>query len=142
MATFPSRTSTGTAIRPTARSFSIGEFPVKNYKSLAGTIVKRSFGNRPTNYTLDVEFNAVNEQVLIAIFDHYHGQQGTTTPFDLPSNLFEGYTGQFSALMQSPSVGSGRWYYAEAPQVTSRLNGLSDISVKFISEIPASINIG
>jgi hypothetical protein len=142
MAIFPSTAANGDKIRPSARSFSIGEFPVKAYRSLSGAIVKRSFGNRASNYTLEVEFAAVSEQVLLAIFNHYQGQGGITSSFDLPDTLFSGYTGEFSSLMQSPSFGSNRWFYAEAPQVTSKPNGLSDISVKFVSEIPASMSIG
>ncbi len=142
MATFPSRAGNGDRIRPTARSFSIGEFPVKSYRSLSGAIVKRSFGNRGTNYTLEVEFGAVNEAVLLAIYNHYQGQQGVTSSFALPSTIFEGYTEEFFGLMQAPSAGTNQWFYAEAPTVISRPNGLSDISVKFVSEITASISIG
>lgn len=138
---FPAKTSTGDLIRPTERSFSIGEFPTRSYRSLSGAVVKRSFGNRATNYTLDVTFGAVGEQVLIAIYEHYQQQQGVTMPFSLPETIFDGYSSYIEQIMREPEAGTNSWYYAEAPKITSKPNGLSDISVRFMSEIPAQLTI-
>lgn len=104
--------------------------------------MKRSFGNRATNYTLDVTFGAVGEDVFLAIYDHYQKQQGITLPFELPRTIFDGYSSYVEQIMREPEAGTNAWYYAEPPQITSRPNGLSDISVKFISEIPAQLAMG
>ena len=49
MADFP-------ALKPTARSFQLGEYPIKSYRAMSGAVVRRSFGNKPFGYTLDLEF--------------------------------------------------------------------------------------
>jgi hypothetical protein len=37
MADFP-------ALKPTARSFQLGEYPIKSYRAMSGAVVRRSFG--------------------------------------------------------------------------------------------------
>lgn len=140
MATFPEVALTGEPIRPAARSFSIGSYPVKEYRSLGGTIVKRSFGNRPLSYTLDMQFNAVSQSVLEAIYNHYHGQQGVTLGFDLPSSIVTDLSSTMQLNMQQ--AGGGAWFYVEAPQVESIPSQRVNISVKLVSEIIASIALG
>ena len=112
MASFPAR-------RPTARSFSIGEYPTKTYKSLGGTIVRRSFGNRAINYALDMRFDAISQVALETIFAHYHGQQGNANGFTLPSEMFSDMSAAMASNMQNAGGGGSLWFYAEAPQVES-----------------------
>lgn len=139
-------------IKPSSRSFTIGAYPTKTYKSLGGTIVKRSFGNRAINYTLTMQFNGVKQPVLETIFNHYHDQQGDTNGFSIPSSFFSDLNAAMSRRLQDvgsqygrstgleSSGGSGAvWFYADPPQVESGPIGLSNITVNLISEAPASI---
>lgn len=137
-------------IKPSRRSFTIGSYPTKTYKSLNGAIVKRSFGNRAINYTLTMEFNGVRQPVLETIFNHYHDQQGTTIGFAIPASLFPDLNAAMSRRLRDTgnpgTLQSGSsnalWFYAEPPQVESGPIGLSNISVSLTSEIPSSIALG
>lgn len=128
MATFPS-------LRPSSREFSIGEYAVKTYQSLSGKTVRRAFGNRPYNHALTLEFANVGQVDLESIFNHYHTQKGTSTGFDLPAEIFEGYSGAFATSLRQTNSGVGLWYYAEPPSVKSVYKDISTISVRLINQL-------
>jgi hypothetical protein len=84
MANFP-------ALKPTARSFQLGQYPVKTYRAMSGAVVRRSFGNKAFGYTLDLKFENVPEATVNTIIDHYNGQQGGTIGFAI-ATVFAGYS--------------------------------------------------
>jgi hypothetical protein len=131
MATFPS-------IKPTQRSFSLGEYPVKTYRSLSGKTVRRSFGNRPYGASLELVFENVKQATLDAIYSHYHTQQGATVGFALPDEVWAGLSLSSTTVRGlkngSPFADSTEWVYAEPPSVESTQRDLSTISVKLVSE--------
>lgn len=126
MARFP-------ALKPTARSFRLGDYPSKTYRALSGYIVKRSFGNRSTGYQLELEFQNINETDLNEILGHYLGEQGTLTSFTLPTSIFAGYTSTTYDQIQAPE--DIEWFYAEAPNVQSVIKGISTVRVQLIGEL-------
>jgi|688.fasta_scaffold15202_4 hypothetical protein len=143
MADFPSNVSparkvddikANDAIRPTSRRFTMGVYPVKAYTSLSGKTVRRSFGNKASGYTLELTFENVDEGVLNTIFDHYHGQYGSTEGFRIPRELFSGYKkdATFDNFRTIPNV---QWFYADSPQVESTVLALSTISITFIGDL-------
>jgi hypothetical protein len=126
MADFP-------ALKPTARSFQLGQYPVKTYRAMSGAVVRRSFGNRPYGYTLDLEFANVPEATVNSIIDHYNTQGGGTLGFNIPTAVFQGYT---STLQGKVRTAAGiEWLYAEPPSIRSELRDRSSISVKLVGEI-------
>lgn len=137
MANFPRRSNNGTGdlIKPTSRRFSIGDYPTKTYRSLSGAIVKRSFGNKAFGYKLELSFDNVGEDVVAAIFDHYHGQAGVTDGFKIPATLLSGYEDSTISRMQAPD--GIKWFYEQAPQVESVALALSNISIVLIGELVA-----
>lgn len=126
MADFPSLT-------PTARSFQLGEYPVKTYRALSGATIRRSFGNKPFGYTLDLEFANVPEATVNAICDHYNGQGGGTLGFTVPATVFSGYSSTLQGKVRTPA--GIEWLYAEPPSITSSLRDLSTITIKLVGEI-------
>jgi hypothetical protein len=148
MARFPSRLSTGEFLKPSRRQFTIGEFPTKTYRSMAGTVSRRSFGNKAYGHTLELEFQNVNQRVVAAVFDHYQEQRGTTIGFLLPETIFAGYENPIfvsksdsktapvtdvTDRMRKPD--RCEWFYLESPQIESTTLGLSTISVRLIAEL-------
>ena len=126
MATFP-------AIKPTARSFRLGDYPSRTYRAMSGAIVKRSFGNRATGYTLELEFQNIKESDLDLILDHYLSEKGTLTSFTLPTAVMAGYdTTTGNKVRVPPGV---EWFYAEAPNVQSVIKGISTVRVQLIGEL-------
>lgn len=143
MANFP-------ALKPTRRNFTLGEYPTKIYRSLSGKTVRRSFGNRPYGATLELVYENAKEDVLTAIYGHYHGQLGNSIGFALSDAVLAGLTASSNTtrqlkagapylILQQLGIGSGSasdmlWFYDEAPQVESTYRNLSTISVKLSSE--------
>lgn len=126
MATFP-------AIKPTARNFKLGDYPSRTYRAMSGAIVKRSFGNRATGYTLELEFRNINESDLDRILDHYLGENGTLSGFPLPTAVMAGCdTATSNKVRVPPGIG---WFYAEAPDVQSVIKGISTVRVQLIGEL-------
>jgi hypothetical protein len=135
MADFPSRPSATSRIiiKPTSRSFSFGEYPVKSYKSISGSVIKRAFGNRAFNYKLQLEFANVDDSIVRAIFDHYHGQGGILDGFRIPSRVLSGLESDLVTRLQQPS--GILWFYEASPEVQSVPPDLSTVSLSLIGEL-------
>ena len=126
MANFP-------ALKPTARSFQLGQYPVKTYRAMSGAVVRRSFGNKAFGYMLDLEFANVSEATVNTIIDHYNGQQGGTLGFAIDGTVFLGYT---VALQTKAFYPSGiEWLYAEPPSVSTVIKDISTVTVKLVGEM-------
>ena len=126
MANFP-------ALKPTARSFRLGQYPVKTYRAMSGAVVRRSFGDKPFGYTLELEFANVSEATVNTIIDHYNGQQGGTLGFAIDGTVFLGYA---VALQTKAFYPSGiEWLYAEPPSVSTVIKDISTVTVKLVGEM-------
>jgi hypothetical protein len=126
MANFP-------ALKPSARSFQLGQYPIKTYRAMSGAVVRRSFGNKAFGYTLDLQFENVPEATVNTIIDHYNGQQGGTLGFAIATAVFVGYTVTLQGKVRNPS--GIEWLYAEPPNVSSVIAGISTVTVKLIGEM-------
>ena len=126
MANFP-------ALKPSARSFQLGQYPIKTYRAMSGAVVRRSFGNKAFGYTLDLQFENVPEATVNTIIDHYNGQQGGTLGFEIASAVFAGYSANLQNKVRVPP--GIEWFYAEPPNVSSVIAGISTITVKLIGEM-------
>ena len=121
------------ALKPTARSFQLGQYPVKTYRAMSGAVVRRSFGNKPFGYTLDLEFANVPESTVNIIIDHYNNRQGGTLGFLLPSEPLFGYSGNLQGRVADfPNL---EWLYAEPPSVSSVIKDISTVIVKLVGEM-------
>lgn len=150
MAYFPELT-------PSRRSIALSDYPVKTYRSLSGKIYKRAYGNRPYGMTMELEFANITQDKVKLIFDHYYGQDGTLTGFNLTSaakntlvladfangsdlkrQLQEGdpylvITGQTGKTAAEAGLGM-KWYYQEPPAIESVFKGISTVTVRLVSE--------
>lgn len=126
MADFPS-------FVPTARSFELGQYPIKTYRALSGATIRRSFGNKPFGYTLSLEFANVVESTVNSICDHYNGQGGGTDGFVVPAAVFAGYSVTLQGKVRTPA--GIEWLYAGPPSVKSEPCGISTVTVSLVGEI-------
>lgn len=147
-------------IVPSARKFSMGDYPSVTYRSLSGTIFKRSFGNKQTGYTLDLEFKNIGDEsnlkndsgTLLLIMRHYNAVDGTLQFFALPRRVFSGFFKLDTRRDSAQEVnrkdglikeiiprddGDIKWRYASPPQVTSVRHGISTVSVSLVGELQA-----
>lgn len=130
-------------MKPSSRSFQMGELPVKTYRALSGVTVRRVFGNKQLGYTLTLEFKNIADAGgelrqgagrALDIVNHYNDVYGTVEMFNLPDRLFDGMDGSLEAKLQRP-YSNLQWRYAEPPKITSVIKGISTVSVKLIGEI-------
>ena len=129
------------ALRPTTRTFTMGDYPSKTYTSLSGVIFKRAFGNRQTGYTLNLIFKNIgdttelleNSGTVKRIIDHYNSADGTYDKFTLPNRMFAGIDDDLEELLQAPIDIS--WRYAAPPQVQSVKAGVSTVTVRLVGEL-------
>ena len=126
MAVFPS-------IRPTSRTYSAGQFPLKTYRSLSGATVKRVFGNKAYGHSIELQFTNIIDAVAKQIIDHYYGQNGSVDRFTLPSEVFAGMDETFGDELRTPD--SITWEYAEPPAIEAVFNGISSVTVRLIGEL-------
>lgn len=126
MAVFPS-------FKPTNRRLTAGEYPTKVYRALSGKTVRRSFGNRPFGFSLEVDYQNVPETVVQEIINHYNTQQGQTIGFTVPDEIFAGLSASTINLIKAPS--QTLWFYAESPSIEAVYRSISNVAVKLIADL-------
>ena len=86
MADFP-------AITPNERTFGLGNNPQQRYESPDGVGVRFLHSNtKRLGQTLSLGFVALTETQINQITDHFAGQEGSLIAFDLPAEIWSGYT--------------------------------------------------
>jgi hypothetical protein len=98
MATFP-------ALEPASREISFGDYPQLVYEGVSGVNVRFLQGTDRINQVLTLGYTYLSESDMYLLLDHYNGQEGTLIPFDLPSEVWAGFT--------TPPIGTEyEWRYA------------------------------
>ncbi len=120
-------------IKPATRQFTGGVYPVKIYRSLAGTSFKRSFGNKPGGYRLRLGFNNIKDDATELLLKHYYDTDGGFVRFPLSPSLFVGMSSELATLTQSPAL--IRWEYEGPPEIESVYKGISNVTINLIGEL-------
>lgn len=121
-------------IKPSGRSFTLGAFPTKVYRSLSGATVKRSFGNRAFGYQLNLDFTNIEDWQTEQLVDHYTNTAGGFTRFTLPADLFAGFRSTtLQGKVQAPT--QIQWEYAGPPEVTSTFPNRSNVQIQLSGEL-------
>ena len=76
MAAFPN-------FAPSQRSFKPGIYPQRSYRSLSGVVTKRTFGNSPSQATLEMSFDNITKLNAATIVAHYRMHTGNNRRFGL-----------------------------------------------------------
>lgn len=119
-------------LRPTARSYSPGDYPIKTYNANNGVEVRILYGNKPASMTLELSYDNITDAQADQFLTHYYQMQGTYQTFTIPStsNTFTGWAGGLSSLNLGSS--GATWRYSDAPQQRSVRPGISTVTVKLI----------
>jgi len=117
---------------PSARSFTPGDFPIKQYKALSGAEIRIRYGNLRTEATLDLTYENITDASAAAFLSHYSSTQGTFLTFGIAGGVFKGWNAS-SGLLNAPS--GAAWRYDGPPQVTSVYPGRSTVQVKLIAVV-------
>lgn len=126
MAAFPSYI-------PTRRNFTPGIFPQKSFRTLGGTVAKRTFGNVAYGAKLELEFTNIIDDKVQAIIAHYQYQTQRNQRFQLPDTVIAGMNVSLAASVKA--VSTLRWEYEGPPAIESIFPGISVVSLTLIGEI-------
>jgi hypothetical protein len=127
MATFPS-------VTPTSRNFKPGTYPQKQYRSLSGVAIKRTFGNQPYGAVLQLEYANIPDDTVVTLIDHYRSQTAANRRFQLSSNVTAGMSSTL-ATRANASIDNLRWEYAEPPEISSVRPGINTVRINLAGEI-------
>lgn len=130
---FPDRTPTGRLLVPTTRRFTVGVYPTKTYRALDGTSYRRSFGNKPAGFGLDLTYRNITDDTAALILEHYHETFAGFRRFPLSDALLSGMSLNLQLYVRSPF--NIAWEYSAPPEVESVYNNLSSVSVQLNGEI-------
>ena len=115
-------------LKPTARSFDAGDFPIKSYRSQSGVESRILYGSRRTGAQLSLSFDNISDADANSFLTHFEETRGTFATFSLATN---------TALGWSPgSINSGsgnQWRYADPPSITNVRPGRSTVQVKLVA---------
>ena len=126
MAAFPSYI-------PTRRNFTPGIFPQKSFRTLGGTVAKRTFGNVAYGAKLELEFTNIIDDKVQAIIAHYQYQTQRNQRFQLPDTVIAGMNASLATSVKA--VSTLRWEYESPPAIESIFPGISVVSLTLIGEI-------
>ena len=127
MATFPS-------ITPTSRNFKPGTYPQKQYRSLSGVAIKRTFGNQPYGAVLQLEYANIPDDTVVTLIDHYRSRTAANRRFQLSSNVTAGMSSTLASRANA-SIDNLRWEYAEPPEISSVRPGINTVRINLAGEI-------
>jgi hypothetical protein len=120
------------SLKPSQRSFKLGAFPTKIYRSLSGATAKRSYGNKPFGYELQLVFSNIDDDATALILEHYSGTFGGFSRFRLPDSLFSGMSETLRDYAKANAT--ILWEYAGPPEVESIIGGRSTVQLTLIGE--------
>lgn len=121
MATFP-------ALKPAARSYSLGVFPITEERGFGGGSIRFKHGPTAYSHDLSLTFTAITQAQAKLIRDHYRLQQGGYISFPLSAEAWAGHT-SFTDLVPTTTY----WRYSAVPTETHRVGGYVDVTVALIS---------
>ena len=115
-------------LKPTARSFDAGDYPIKTFRSQSGIEARILYGSRRTGAQLSLSFDNISDSDANSFLTHFEETRGTFTTFSLAGNTTAGWSpGNINA-------GTGNtWRYAGPPEIASVRPGRSSVTVKLIA---------
>ncbi len=120
-------------LKPSARSYSPGEYPQTSFRAQNGAVTVVRFGSRRVDSKLDLTFNNISDDDAASILTNYEEVNGVWDNVTFSAD--SGATGASSDLAEflEESGGSGLlWRYAGPPQLTSIKPGFSSVSCSFV----------
>jgi hypothetical protein len=123
-------------IKPTSRNFNAGDWPVKIFRTQAGTESRILYGNQRSGQTLELSYQNITDATAELFLDHYNEVRGTYGTFGLGDiaagqGARSGWSGNYDALGAGASGASYR--YEEPPRVEAVKPGISNVSIKLIA---------
>lgn len=120
-------------LKPSARSYSPGEYPQTAFQGQNGAVTVVRFGSRRVDSKLDLTFNNIPDADAASIMKNYEEVNGVWDYVTFTGDNGAVGAGITLATFIEESGGSGlRWRYAGPPKLTSVMPGFSSIVCSFV----------
>ena len=116
------------ALRPAARTYNLGSYPITTKTGFGGGSVRFSHGTTASGHTLELGFEDLLDTEAKLLRDHYRVQQGGYVPFSLSADAWAGHT-SFIDLVPLTTL----WVYGQPPEETHKSGGLVDVTIQLVS---------
>jgi hypothetical protein len=130
-------------IVPTARSFTMGQWPQKRMKMRNGRTVRWPLCNKPSGDTMDLTWENITyvqaEQVCI-VWDNNYGIYGSLSlipSINLTPEILAGTSGGLNSLLTLPFPGA-TWHFAGSPQVVAAKAGRCTVKLPIKARVAAT----
>lgn len=123
-------------LKPTNRSVSLGDWPVKTYRAQNGKELRLLYGDKRTGAELNLTYDNLEDSEAEQFFTHYNDMRGSYGVFEASVASRAGWNrdqnGQrFGTPFNEPD--NNRYRYAEPPQISSVRPGRSSVTVRLVS---------
>jgi|688.fasta_scaffold38282_3 hypothetical protein len=130
-------------IVPTARSFTMGQWPQKRAKMRNGRTVRWALCNQPSGDTMDLTWENITyaqaEQICI-VWDNSYGIYGSLSlipSINLTPEILAGTSGGLNSLLTLPFPGA-TWHFAGSPQVVAAKAGRCTVKLPIKARVAAT----
>lgn len=125
-------------LQPTGRSYTPGNWPQTEFRAQNGAVTVVRFGSRRTDSELRLEFNNISDDEAALVLANYEAVMAAWD--NVTFTATNGSAGASAALRLylEESGGSGLcWRYADAPEVSSVMPGVSTVRCRFLGYLDA-----
>jgi len=130
------------ALKPTARTFDPGTYPVKTYTAQNGSETRILYGSTRVNTKLQLTYANITDENAELFVTHYDEQQGTFKTFNaanLGLTFTDGWEGTGETANSQETLNrrlTGVQYrYEKSPVITQVAKGRSTVTVNLIGVI-------
>ena len=123
------------SIAPTSRSYTAGNWPVKNFNAQDGAEVRILYGSRRYNHAVRLTYENIPDTIAELFMQHYFEQLGTYKTFGVAmdtTKITAGWEG--SANFYNAGVRT-QYRYANPPQMTSVYPGVSTMQIELLATL-------
>ncbi len=118
-------------LKPSARTYDPGNWPVKTYNSMSGAEVRIRYGDKRFNAKLTLQYQNIADTAADDFLAHFDAQYGTYKAFTLPTEVLTGWSG----TSYVPTETAPKFRYSKAPTVVSVRPGVSTVSIELTGVI-------
>lgn len=123
------------SIAPTSRSYSAGNWPVKNFSAQDGAEVRILYGSRRYNHSVSLTYENIPDTIAEQFMQHYFEQLGTYRTFAVAmdsSKITAGWGGSTNFYNAGTQT---QYRYANPPALTSIYPGVSTMRIELVATL-------